>query len=95
MPEITIDSTQYSYVILCDAPDCEHWRAARSTRSGAWRAAADHLRHVHDDTAAATAATNAARNCEHRQRMTRPDNHRRPANRSDQRRPARSTRKQQ
>lgn len=90
MPEITIDATQYSYVILC--ADCEHWRASRSTRAGAWRVAADHLKHAHDDTAAATAATNAARNCEHRQRMTRPHDRRRPATRSDQRRPARSSR---
>lgn len=90
MPEITIDATQYTYVITCD--DCEHWRALRTTRAAAWRVAADHLRHTHDELAAANAAANAARNCEHRQRMKRADNRRRPATRSDSRRPARSTR---
>ncbi|AWY04771.1 hypothetical protein PQC61_gp03 [Gordonia phage Emperor] len=85
MTEIGIDATQYSYLVTCS--DCAHWRSLRSTRGGAWRVAADHLRHVHAELEAAKAAARAARNCEHRQRITRPDNQRRPASRSDQRRP--------
>ncbi|AVJ48751.1 hypothetical protein SEA_SALLYSPECIAL_3 [Gordonia phage SallySpecial] len=65
MSEITIDATQFSYVLTCD--ECAVWRPIRSTRAGAWRAAADHLRHTHAELAAAQSAVRAARNCEHRQ----------------------------
>lgn len=66
MPDITLDSTPFTTLALCDCG----WRELAGTRAGAWRCAAGHLKSVHNDLQAARTALKAHYECTRRARST-------------------------